>query len=188
MPARLVPAAMILAAALPALAGDAPLPPLTPEGEYLVMTQDDASSTSTCIGNPVTPLCAVETVMACLLRRDDGLCRIGMGLAEKSGRGQGTRVYEKRLYRIVNAEFLESDGRLWRPNLLALDRENVKAMQPGDIRLDVIERNCLRLSLSSECDSEWSGPEAYIIRRNGGHWAVTIWGPADDPDYPRGSD
>jgi hypothetical protein len=48
-------AALFSAAAFPALAGDVPLPPLTPKREYLVMTQEDATSTSNCIGNPVTP-------------------------------------------------------------------------------------------------------------------------------------
>ncbi len=37
------------------------------------------AATSNCIGDPVTPLCAVETRLACALRRDMRLCeRVGV--------------------------------------------------------------------------------------------------------------
>jgi hypothetical protein len=42
---------------------------------WRIMTQSDATSASRCIGDPKTPLCAVETYEACLLRHDSHLCR-----------------------------------------------------------------------------------------------------------------
>lgn len=42
--------------------------------ELKVMDFTNAGSTSTCIGNPVTPLCAVETFEACLYRAEWSLC------------------------------------------------------------------------------------------------------------------
>ena len=43
-----------------------------PELRLLEFTNEE--STSTCIGNPVTPLCAVETFAACRLRAEWALC------------------------------------------------------------------------------------------------------------------
>jgi hypothetical protein len=43
---------------------DPDLPAIDPPGKGRVMTHDDLTSTSNCIGNPITPLCAVETVIA----------------------------------------------------------------------------------------------------------------------------
>jgi len=34
------------------------------------------SADSPCIGKPMTPLCAAETLMACSIRRDVKLCRV----------------------------------------------------------------------------------------------------------------
>jgi hypothetical protein len=57
--------------ALPAVA--APAPALAADSwasqhPWRVMTQSDAISTSRCIGDPKTPLCAIETVEACIVR------------------------------------------------------------------------------------------------------------------------
>ena len=38
-------------------------------GELRVLDYDNEGSTSQCIGNPVTPLCAVETLEACTFTR-----------------------------------------------------------------------------------------------------------------------
>lgn len=44
--------------------------------EVRVITPDSASST--CIGDPKTPLCTVETMLACLVRDDGRLCEAAM--------------------------------------------------------------------------------------------------------------
>ena len=46
---------------------------------WRVMTMEDATSTSRCIGDPRTPLCAVETHTACFIRRQVRLCTISYG-------------------------------------------------------------------------------------------------------------
>ncbi|MEG3620301.1 hypothetical protein V5T82_17690, partial [Magnetovibrio sp. PR-2] len=43
-----------------------------PPDELRFISSD--SSSSTCIGDPKTPLCAVETIMACFARMDKALC------------------------------------------------------------------------------------------------------------------
>lgn len=81
MHARLLVAVCFLAAALPAYAGeDVPLPPLTPKGKQLFMTRESSTSSSECVGSPVTPMCAVETLLACFVRGDDSLCQTAMGV------------------------------------------------------------------------------------------------------------
>ena len=45
-----------------------------PPGKLHVLTFYAATTTSKCIGTPLTPLCAAETVMACFLRRQPELC------------------------------------------------------------------------------------------------------------------
>jgi hypothetical protein len=59
----------------------APLPPpatmpARPGPKWKRMTNFGAETQSDCIGNPKTPLCAVETFIACLVRRDGDLCAI----------------------------------------------------------------------------------------------------------------
>ena len=49
---------------------------------WRIMTMEDATSTSRCIGDPRTPLCAVETLMACFIRRQVRLCTISEGFQE----------------------------------------------------------------------------------------------------------
>jgi hypothetical protein len=62
-------------------------------------------ATSTCIGEPKTPVCAVETMMACMVRRDESLCRrVGIEKACFDSKISGIA------YRIDETRFLrESD-------------------------------------------------------------------------------
>ena len=52
----------------------ADLPKPDPKGYWRVMTQDDATTTSKCLGSRETPLCAVENFRACNLRKVAELC------------------------------------------------------------------------------------------------------------------
>lgn len=70
---------LMLAAALvfatPSLVHAAePLPRPDARGQWRVITADDATTTSRCIGNPTTPACAIETHLACFVRRQQELC------------------------------------------------------------------------------------------------------------------
>jgi len=177
---RFFSAALVLAVALPALAAeDVPLPPLTPKGEYLVMTQDDATSSSKCIGNPVTPMCAVETVMACLYRGNDELCRIGMGLDQNPGHGN-KRPIPRVLYRVVTSGILMRSNFPWWSRRDALTRPGVPAVREGDVRIDILSRECDEEVSPTECHRPFA-PITYVVRRLQDGWAVMTWGPAYDP-------
>ncbi|MDR3437212.1 hypothetical protein [Telmatospirillum sp.] len=43
---------------------------------WRLISQDIAATTSQCIGRPETPLCAVETLLACFQRANQALCRM----------------------------------------------------------------------------------------------------------------
>jgi len=63
---------------LAACAGHDPdLPPPDSRGSWRIIGLTDEASTSDCIGKPISPICAIETNIACLLRHDLELCRIG---------------------------------------------------------------------------------------------------------------
>jgi hypothetical protein len=181
MTSRLIIAVLLAAAALPALADDVPLPDLTPKSQYLVMTQDDATSTSKCIGDPKTPMCAVETRLACFLRSRPDLCQIAMGLDHDPGFGRyghdpGT------LYRIVRRESLTDRRFPWRPTHNLPSRAGEISLRAGDIRIDVVEIYCFGEVSTAGC--ERSGPTiTYIIRRQVNRWAVIDWGLAYDPRH-----
>ena len=50
--------------------------PVRPEPKWKRITNFGADTQSDCIGNPKTPVCAVETFVACLAYRDGDLCAI----------------------------------------------------------------------------------------------------------------
>ncbi len=180
MTARLLIAALIAAAAIPARADDVPLPDLTPKGEYRVMTQDDATSTSKCIGDPKTPLCAVETRIACFMRDNDELCRIAMDLDRNPGFG-GFRTAGT-VYRVIRREVLTDHRFPWRPAHDLPWRPGDNNLVVGDIRIDTVEISCYKEVSPAAC--EHSGPTiTYIVRRQGDRWAVIDWGRAYDPRH-----
>jgi len=113
---RLSIAAFLAAVALPTLPDDELLPELTPKGQYLVLTEDDAASSSKCIGEPVTPMCAVETVLACFVRASKNLCLIGMDEAMMTEYGFGKPG--PMIYRVVRREVLTDRRFPWNPDLL----------------------------------------------------------------------
>ena len=174
--------AMLIFAALPASAEeDVPLPALTPAGEYRIMTQDDATSTSQCIGDPVTPLCAVETVMACFERANDELCRVGMGLDQNPGMVPEMESYGFLLYRVVRREVVTDRRFPWPPKRDLPWRPGELSVQPGDVRIDVIEKPCSSISSPETCSSTWGNPRTFIVRHEGKRWSVIVWASLSDP-------
>ena len=141
------------------------LPPIDPPNHWHVLTQDDASSDSKCIGNPVTPLCAVETIRACGVRASDELCRVGMGLADQPGLMRGpAQPATSELYRIVNAVLISRGNRKkftfddFRPEI-------------GDVVIQLLDRPC---SLGT-CGVTMQNPTSYRVRKGAAAWHVEDW-------------
>lgn len=197
--AALLCALTALATALPAYAGnDADLPPLTPKGQFLVTTFDDATTSSKCIGNPITPLCAVETILTCFYREDIHLCQIGMdidfdpGFLGNPDRPQPEfdesmrRIQSEsdQIYRIVRREVLTDRRFPWQPRRALPWRPGELNEKIGDIRIDVVEKECPHKIPAAYCSTRPSWTHiAYIVRRQGNHWVVITWG---DPNDYRG--
>ncbi|WP_155801730.1 hypothetical protein [Magnetospirillum molischianum] len=138
------------------------LPPIDPPGVWHALTQDDATTESKCIGNPVTPLCAVETVIACFVRGSDELCRIGKGLDRPPGlfRGRpGIGVWER--YRVAVAKRINPKKQPF------LNEEPTKA---GDVSLGIQSLFCQKV-----CETPDGPPTTYLIRPMDGRWVVLTW-------------
>lgn len=169
-------AALFFLATLPALADDAPLPPLTPKAKPLVMAADDAMTTSQCVGKPETPLCAVETMLACWERGDHHLCRIGLNLDHEPRYGGGAPHPEDiYLYRVVKREILTKKTLPWKPDEV-LERPGIVSPQEGDMRIDVWLVRCTKEISPEACDHyKYAATSAFIVRHEGDRWSVLQW-------------
>jgi hypothetical protein len=172
-----------------ALAADPDLPRIDPPGHWRLMTQDPATTTSKCVGDTSTPLCTVETIRACFIRRDDELCRIGMGLDHPPGlvslkvRGN----YER--YRIVEVKRIrEKDLRITDidPKYTHDPDYAPWVWQAGDLKINILGIECsqyidkLRPAM---CEKGHLPPIAYIVRKEGQGWRVVDWSDSTDPEY-----
>jgi hypothetical protein len=175
---RLIFTAYLALAAIPALAGDdIPLPPLTPKGQYLVMTHDDATSSSKCIGSPITPLCTAETALAFYTRGRLQYLKIATGIEHAWLYNVGDSLDNAIRYRVIRREILTDRSFPWTPKR---DPDYAqRRMQAGDMRIDIIEEHCDEQTLPASCGykyDHWSEPRAYIVRRQGDRWILIDWG------------
>jgi hypothetical protein len=81
---RLLPAVafLILSLIAPAAYADDDLPKPESKDFWHIITQDDASTTSACIGKRDKPLCAIDTALAAQVRADEGLWFFAHGRAK----------------------------------------------------------------------------------------------------------
>jgi len=160
-------ALMLLAAPSFAQASDPILPPPDPPGMWRKLTLDDATTTSTCIGNPVTPLCAVETYWACFLRREPELCDMVQAGVRPQSKGPHIRPDIREDYRITYAR---------RPSPLdPVDRATEGNMKPqaGDVVIGIITRLCFGpIDDDADCTPgvENDPPYVHMLRRQGDIW------------------
>lgn len=171
--ARAAALALVLAAILllPAPAGAQPaaadpdLPAPDPPGVWRRLTHDDATSTSRCIGNPVTPLCAVETYLACFFRSRNDYCFLveaGVQTIEMAKK----RADSWREYRVVYAR---------RPSKLdpvEPRTEGPLKPLPGDVLIALHSRRCYGTDGKHHCSIgvEEDPPGVYMLRKQGEIW------------------
>ena len=137
-----------------------------PIGTFERVTPDGA--TSGCIGDPRTPLCAVETFLACTIRRDLELCR-SVGVEKLDFvpfEGEGFTDY-----RIMANSILSGDE-------VAEDKQYLFGFERGDAEIAVHKRTCDFLSNCSDW-APYSGRTLYyIVKPVAGLWQVASMGPA----------
>lgn len=142
-----------------------------PPGVWRVMTQDDATSTSKCIGKPKTPICAVEMIQACFLRERWNLCQAVTNLPRLFEDNPDRPKDITELYRFSYVGLMrKGDVPPWERDT----REGPKPRnwKPGDYKIRVTTRPCY----SGDCFSpNYIRPVTYQVRRVGALWTVMLW-------------
>ena len=133
----------------------AQLPAVDPVSQYRLIGPADRSD-SRCIGQATTPLCAVETLLACFARRDADLCRAvwpgGEGVAGFLARQHNSRYWWS--YRIAAAELSGA----------------------GEAVIAVAGRMCGLQTAEPDCFTTPAPPTSYRLRQmDGGRWQVVDW-------------
>ncbi len=149
---------------------DPDLPPVDPPGRWRQMTPDDATSDSKCVGRFDTPLCAIETVVACFTRGLPELCNEAMqmpGYFQWKSTGR-IPAFTRTQYRIERSEVLTQEGIDDIPR--AADSE-----QPGDLRIDVQKRECYLNQGREVCGRNMGAPNIFTLRRTKTRWVVLDW-------------
>jgi hypothetical protein len=128
------------------------------------------------VGNPATPMCAIETMFACWNRGDHHLCRIGLNLDHEPNYGGGAPhpddVY---LYRVVKRQILTKKTLPWKPEDV-LERPGLKAPEAGDMRVDIWMVRCTKEITPAACENnKYASTSAFIVRREGDRWTVLQW-------------
>jgi hypothetical protein len=153
---------------------DVDVPKPDPPGHWRVMHQTNEKSTSKCIGNPSTPLCAVETARACFVRDEPELCRIALKMdnftwLKLSSRQPREYIHEK--YRVYFSMQIR-DGDIPNPedgDWLGRGFKG-KNVMPGDIVIDLDVRSCWR---ELRCDPlKHSVTWYYFVRKLTDRWVV----------------
>ena len=117
-----------------------------PEGVWRIITQDDKTGTSDCIGEPVSPVCAIDTVRACYERKQYELCLMAWG--EDPSKKQDDYFQGKPSpgdyvkYRIVTVRLAEPKdaGKLPIPN--PTEWRKVTKIRAGDLLIGIIKEAC----------------------------------------------
>lgn len=149
-------AAAVLFCILAAGPAAAQLPSVDPAGQYRLIGPDEGRSDSRCIGRPDTPLCAVETLLACFARRQAALC---------------WRVWSPPQ---AGAELFPGEkrpGYWWSYRVAAAEPAD-----PGEVVIAVAGRNCGLLLAAPDCGTTPAAPTRYRLRRQAdGTWRVVDW-------------
>ncbi|MGQ0663193.1 MAG: hypothetical protein ACT4P2_06320 [Pseudomonadota bacterium] len=171
--------ALAIACAGPTLAHqrDPDMPAPDPPDYWRIMDRTDEATTSTCIGNPTTPLCAVENILACFVRTNNELCWIAMRVDEALEMFKTRPVpgaYER--YRVASAKRLKDGFKDIPPTAYGVNpRDRPKDVRPGDILLELRIVSCWRYNPKELCETGRRSPRYYIIRGSGDRWVVTGW-------------
>lgn len=133
----------------------AQLPAVDPVNQYRLIGPADRSD-SRCIGQSDTPLCAVETLLACFARRDADLCRVVW-----SG-GEGASGF---LAKLQNSRYW------WSYRIAAAEQSGA-----GEALIAVAGRMCGLQTAEPDCFTTPAPPTQYRLRQvEGGRWQVVDW-------------
>jgi hypothetical protein len=142
---------------------DTELPSPDRPGTWRRMTQDPETTTSRCVGETRTPLCTIETFLACHIQADWELCRI-------AGRP-------------VNRYFPVDAGKYKRYRVIKVTRFDEHSLGKrhfavGDLWIDVLEWDCNPHSdmaqdvLACRKFDRRRPPIGYVLHKTGDQWRI----------------
>jgi len=150
------------------------LPAPDAEGTYRVITRDPATTTSDCIGRPVTPLCAVETFIACRTREDFELCLASVHDEEwrKEEYSRGRYNYWAHFEIGGTRDEYAIRSVRWDGSATTPEETSAKGL-PGYAKIELLRRACL--DIEARCRNQWTSTAEYLVRGEGGTWRVMHW-------------
>jgi hypothetical protein len=176
----MVAMALLAAALMPprmSIAGGPQHTGKAPHWRTLTFTKE--TTTSKCIGKPVTPICAVETFRACFKRKQIELCRMVSlnGESEKFEALGLPSPDRKTEYTIIKYQTIRHAPP--RPKNMGPGGEEFDE-KPGDVRVDITVRSC---ALTREtCAGEPTESFFYLIRHVGDRWVIYDYSAYDQPE------
>ena len=109
--------------------------PAAADERLAIRHMGETTATSTCIGNPVTPMCAIDTVLACNVRKQLNLCEaVGLGMLRPPDRKYTVDYYVVRVH-VLRPEDIKEEfrGYEWhRPGLIKI-MTMTRACTPDDV-------------------------------------------------------
>ncbi len=110
--------------------------------ELRTMTYDPATSDNECVGNPVSPPCAIDTLVACEVRTDDSVCRsIGYRPNGHILQGGPTELAAYK-YRVTTETLSADNIPEWAREGNRCSRINWPCWYSGDLAVDVWFHYC----------------------------------------------
>lgn len=141
----------------------AQLPNVDPIDQYRLIGPAGRSD-NRCIGRADTPVCAVETLLACFARRDTDLCRLVWSVGPVGLGFEGT----------------EHLGYWWSYRIAS-----VEAPAGDEAVIAVAGRNCGFQMEEPDCFTTPAPPTRYRLRRTNGQWKVLDWQSQPGDPTPR---
>jgi hypothetical protein len=142
------------------------LPTPDKAGTWRWMTQDPETTTSRCIGETKTPLCTIETFLACRIRADRELCRIAAVEDEYGNYSLHRDEYTR--YRVTGVTRWDERNLGRRP------------WEVGDLWIDVLEWDCNPHSHMAQDRLECrkfdrrQPPIGYVLHKAGDQWRIVF--------------
>jgi hypothetical protein len=127
-------------------------------------------ATSTCIGQTTTPVCATETLLACLARGNDALCRrVGTPSVKPPEDAVRTQTeYAIERVSVIRAEDITDDLR------------DLDWFKPGYTLVELGRRSC-PIDRPDCTDETWEEMQVYL-RPGGGGFELVTWRGESEPD------
>ena len=158
------------------------------DSRWYTTGHDQPSTTSHCLGNPITPHCAIDTLHAAILRGDlhlfTSVAPLGLeDFFDEDMLRTNTKGFHdnKYFHKIIFCKVLTANDHLlaeWGPSRPGMSQNRDQAWYPGDILLKEIFELCDAKQSMAACfqKSPDHAPSISILRRlDSGHWRLVNW-------------